>query len=108
MPAELKTILTCWSPVRLVTRLDEMATERGVTRSALILSVLSEFAGVEPVAGGRRGNWDGKEDAALGIIQSNPTDTIAEIIERFKDAGIVRGRNWISQKRQFLSGKRGE
>ena len=51
---------------------------------------------------GSPANRDGKEDAAIQILQSNPDMSLREIVEELKKAGIKRGKDWIRSKRLDL------
>ena len=43
---------------------------------------------------------DGAEDeAALAIVKEHPKASVREVVEFLKQAGIKRGRSWVSQKR---------
>jgi len=50
----------------------------------------------------KRSNKDGQEVEAVAIIREWPEDSLNELVERLKAAGIERGRSWINVKRRAL------
>ena len=46
-----------------------------------------------------RANKDGLEDAAMQLLQDNPALSVRDIVAKFKEAGIRRGKSWVHEKR---------
>jgi hypothetical protein len=51
---------------------------------------------------GAQSDADGKEAAAVQVIQDNPRMAVRDIVRKLKEMGIKRGRTWISNKRYDL------
>ena len=51
------------------------------------------------------GNRDNKDEDAEQIIRQNPEAKIPELIEKLKDAGCKRGKNWVSEHRRLVFAK---
>ena len=97
------TLLAVDVPVDLMSRLDEMARAQHVTRATLVRGALASFAGVEILPTPRdRSNRDGRESEALAIIKAAPHDSIRELVERLRDAGIHRSKDWVCIKRRQI------
>lgn len=50
------------------------------------------------------GNRDGKEDAARALIEANRSKSLREIVNMLKQAGIKRGKTWVSEARMATQG----
>ncbi|MGA7523546.1 MAG: ribbon-helix-helix protein, CopG family [Acidobacteriaceae bacterium] len=97
------TLLALDVPVELMSRLDEMARARNITRAELVRAALAPFAGV--VLADRsnpHSNRDGKEADAIAIIREWRGDPVRQLQDRLADAGIKRGRSWVWEKRHQL------
>lgn len=53
------------------------------------------------------GDRDGKQSEGVDIIKANLDKTIGQILDIFKEKGIKRGRNWVSEKRRAFKGASG-
>jgi hypothetical protein len=73
------------------------ATSDGHSRAFLSICVQPEQR-----IHGRGRDADGKESEALTIIRAHMDDSVFRLIQRLKDAGIKRGKNWVGWKRQEL------
>jgi hypothetical protein len=49
--------------------------------------------------GGFQANQDGKDDAAARIIRHNSILSVRELVELLAEAGIKRGKTWVSETR---------
>ena len=85
------------------------ACERGYYVLAILPGVMGGARGYfgkrrAPLLRGNKpkSNTDGKQDAALAIIKANPGDSIRQLVNRMQDAGIIRGKTWVSEKRMEL------
>lgn len=54
-------------------------------------------------ARGNPGNRDGKDEAALAIVEAHPKASIREVVELLNGAGIKRGRSWVQERRLRIS-----
>lgn len=99
-----KTILTTWVTIDTAERMESAARERRTTVSALVREVLTTFVYGKPVplTVERRGNRDRREDEALTVIRRWPHESCRQLRARLAEAGIVRGQNWVWEKRRKI------
>lgn len=76
-----------------------------------VLSIVPCDDGTRAFFGKRREpnkpNVDGKREEALEIIKAHPNESVREIVARLQDAGIKRGRSWVSEQRFALINQNG-
>ena len=108
-----KTIIVVDVPPNVAPEQAELLLNAACERGYYVLAVLPGVMGGargyfgkrrEPLLRGNKpkSNTDGKQDAALAIIKANPCYSIRQLVNRMQDAGIIRGKSWVSEKRMEL------
>jgi len=75
----------------------EVLTDRTTCRMTFV-----EGSGGAQVLLGSKANKDGKEEAAVQVIQDNPALSQAKIVTKLKELGIQRSKSWVGNKRYDL------
>jgi hypothetical protein len=52
-------------------------------------------------------NDDGREDEAVALLRAHPDTAVMELVMRLREAGIYRGRNWVSGRLKLMVADRG-
>jgi hypothetical protein len=74
----------------------------GVTRAIYRLLKQAYWRHNDEASYGFQRNKDGKDAAAHTIIADNPDKSIRVLVGLLSDAGIKRGKSWVSEKRMEL------
>lgn len=89
-------------PADLANQLESLARSRCVSLSAVVRDKLSLALCGKPSEMEARGNRDGQDAAARAVIEANPGASVRDTVKLLSEAGIQRGKTWVSDTKIAL------
>jgi len=93
-------------PLDLASELESLARSKQIPLSTLVSETLSTvlFDKSVNLEYPPRSHRDGKDQAARAIIAAHGGMTVSALIDRLADAGIKRGKTWVTEARLAARG----